>query len=89
MVAAQADDLIERAMCEIVSQRQLFRQSQQRKIKRLSPEWQEAIERGEELLMAVQRRRIEGGEAMSLLWQIIDNLHSCSLNTLPHLKGEE
>ena len=38
MVAAQADDLIERAMCEIVSQRQLFRQSQQRKIKRLSPE---------------------------------------------------
>lgn len=52
MVAAQAGDLVERTMCEIVFQRQLFRQSQERKIKRLSPEWQEAIERGEELLMA-------------------------------------
>ena len=62
MVAAQADNLVERAMCEIVSQRQLFRQSQQRKIKRLSPEWQEAIERGEELLRLAQRRRILKGE---------------------------
>ncbi len=89
MVAAHADDLVNRAMCEIVSQRQLFRQSQQRKIKRLSPEWQEAIERGEELLRLAQRRRIEGGEVMSLLWQIIDNLHSRGLNSHPHLKGEE
>jgi hypothetical protein len=35
MALAQANDLVDRAMCEVVSQRQLFSQSKERKLKGL------------------------------------------------------
>ena len=57
----------DRAMQEVVSQRELFWQSQQRKLKRLPPEWRDAIERGEELLRDAQRRKIESEDSFSLL----------------------
>jgi hypothetical protein len=67
MVAAQADDLVERAICEVVSQRQLFWQPRERKLKKLPSEWQEAIKRGEELLREAQRKKIESVVSFSLL----------------------
>jgi len=57
----------DRAMQEVVSQRELFWQSQERKLKRLPPAWRDAIERGEELLRDAQRRKIESKVSFSLL----------------------
>lgn len=57
----------EKVMGEITSQRALFWQCQQRKLKRLPPEWREAIERGEGLLREAQRRKIETDVSFSLL----------------------
>ena len=51
--------LFDRAIEEVASQRELFWQTQKRKLKRLPLEWQEAIERGEKLLRDAQRRKIE------------------------------
>ena len=57
----------DRAMEEVASQRELFWQTQKRKLKRLPLEWREAIERGEELLQDVQRRKIESNVSFPLL----------------------
>jgi hypothetical protein len=57
----------DRAMEEVASQRELFWQPQKRKLKRLPLEWQEAIERGEELLRHAQRRKIESDALFPLL----------------------
>jgi len=57
----------DRAMEEVASQRELFWQTQKRKLKRLPLEWQEAIERGEELLRDAQRRKIESDVLFPLL----------------------
>lgn len=57
------ENKVERAMQEVASQRQLFWQSQARKLKRVPPEWRQAIERGEDLL----RRKIESNVSFSLL----------------------
>lgn len=54
------DDHVQRAMQEVASQRELFWQPQTGKLKRLPPEWRQAIERGEELLRSAQRKKIEG-----------------------------
>jgi len=64
----QPNNRLERAMQEIASQRELFWQPRARRVKRLPHEWREAIERGEELLRDVQRRKIESnGVSFSLL----------------------
>jgi len=63
----QPNNRLERAMQEIASQRELFWQPQQRKLKGLSPGWREAIERGEELLKSAQRKKIEASVSFSLL----------------------
>jgi hypothetical protein len=57
----------DKAMAEVESQRQLFWQSQQRRLKRVPPEWRQAIERGEELLRNAQRRKIESDALFPLL----------------------
>jgi hypothetical protein len=49
----------EKAMEEIASQRALFREAQERKLKRLAPEWRQAVERGEGLLREAQRLKIQ------------------------------
>ncbi len=63
----QPDNHLERAMQEVASQRELFWQSQERKLKRLPRGWREAIERGEGLLRDAQRRKIESKASFSLL----------------------
>jgi len=60
-------DLTGRAMEEVASQRELFWQPKQRKLKSLPLEWREAIERGEELLRDAQRRKIESDVLFPLL----------------------
>ena len=50
---------LDNAMEEITSQRALFWQCQERKLKRLPREWREAIDRGERLLRGAQRLKIE------------------------------
>ena len=57
----------DRAMEEVASQRELFWQPKQRKLKSLPQEWREAIERGEELLRDAQRRKIESDALFPLL----------------------
>ena len=57
----------DRAMKEVVAQRELFWETRKQKLKRLPLEWQEAIERGEELLRDAQRRKIESNLSFPLL----------------------
>jgi hypothetical protein len=58
---------LDKAMEEIAAQRALFWQCQQRRVKRLPREWQEAVNRGEELLRDAQRRKIESKASFPLL----------------------
>lgn len=58
---------LERAMVEVAAQRELFWETRKRKLRRLAPEWREAIERGEELLRDAQRRKIESNLSFPLL----------------------
>lgn len=59
--------LIGTAMNEVGSQRQLFWQQQQRKLSGLPAEWRRAIERGEDLLKAAQKRKIASAASFPLL----------------------
>jgi hypothetical protein len=54
-----ATKLVGRVMQEVISQRGLFWQRQETKLRRLSPQWRKAIERGEQLLREAQKRKIE------------------------------
>ena len=51
-------DALEVALAEIASQRALFRQGYERKLKRLAPELKQAIQRGEQLLTAAHRKKL-------------------------------
>jgi hypothetical protein len=66
-MSAKSVSNFERAMAEVASQRELFWQSQRRKLNRLPLPWREAIERGEALLRDAQRRKIESSVSFSLL----------------------
>ena len=59
--------LSSRAMVEVAAQRELFWETRKRRLSRLSREWREAIERGEELLRDAQRRKIESNLSFPLL----------------------
>lgn len=60
---------LDRAIEEVASQRELFRQTQRHKLKRLPQEWRDAVERGEELLRHAQKRKIESDPSFPLLWK--------------------
>jgi hypothetical protein len=53
------NQMLSRAMQEVISQRELFWLPQETKLRRLSPKWRKAIERGEEILREAQKRKIE------------------------------
>jgi hypothetical protein len=59
--------IVDTALAELASERELFWRPQRKKLQRLPSEWRHAIERGEALLRDAQRLKIESKVSFSLL----------------------